>query len=145
MVRKDAERLFALAEERKQAAKAARTTSEALSAAVETARAKIESSRGQAAERFAGMSGADFLYFRHQGDSRHAFAVALAEDKENYNVEVKPLAIYSVEQHRGVGFLEPARASSPSLEEGDKRFEEYFLKGRKGEIRTSSGPPSKGN
>jgi hypothetical protein len=45
--------------------------------------------------------------------------------------------VYSVDRQRGVAFLEPARAQSPSLEEGDRRFEDYFLKGRKGEIRVN--------
>ena len=51
--------------------------------------------------------------------------------------KVKPLAVYQVDRSRGVAFLEPARASAPSLEEGDRRFEDYFLKGRKGEVRAS--------
>jgi len=37
-----------------------------------------------------------------------------------------------VEQKRGVTFLEPARERPASVDEGDKRFEEYFLQGRKG-------------
>jgi len=63
--------------------------------------------------------------------------VSLVEDKDGYNIEVKPLAVYSIDRQRGVAFLEPARAAAPSLEEGDKRFEDYFLKGRKGEIRVN--------
>ena len=53
------------------------------------------------------------------------------------NVEVTPLSVYSVERQRGVSFLEPAREKAPSTEEGDKRFEEYFLTGRKGEVRSA--------
>jgi hypothetical protein len=66
-----------------------------------------------------------------------AYCVPLIEDQESYNVDVKALSIYSVERQRGVSFLEPAVAGPPSVEEGDRRFEEYFLTGRKGEVRSA--------
>ncbi|MEW5743079.1 MAG: hypothetical protein AB1938_29455 [Myxococcota bacterium] len=138
-VRREAEALFALAEERKKRAQAMRTDSEAAAAAVEAAKAKLEAARNAAVERFGALAGTDFLFFRHPQDSRHAYAVALVEDTEHYNVEVRPLAIYSVENRRGVAFLEPARAHASSPDEGDQRFENYFLHGRKGEPRRA--PP----
>ncbi|GMU61896.1 MAG: hypothetical protein AMXMBFR34_36590 [Myxococcaceae bacterium] len=134
-VRREAESLFALAEERKKRALGLRTGSEAAAAAVEAARARLEAARSAATERFGALAGTDFLFFRHPQDSRHAYAVALVEDTEHYNVEVRPLALYSVEHRRGVAFLEPARAQAPGAEEGDHRFEQYFLHGRKGEPR----------
>jgi hypothetical protein len=86
----------------------------------------------EATTRFGCAAGEDFLYFRQKDQASWAFCLALVEDGESYNVEVRPLAIYSVEQKRGVTFLEPARERAASPDEGDKRFEEYFLSGRKG-------------
>lgn len=136
-VRREAEQLFALAEERKKKAQALRTESDATATALEFAKARLDAVRSQARDRFSCVIGVDFLFFRAPGDSKHGYAVALVDDRESYNVEVKPLAVYSVERHRGVGFLEPARAAPVSEAEGDKRFEEYFLVGRKGEVRTN--------
>jgi hypothetical protein len=86
----------------------------------------------EATTRFGCAAGEDFLYFRQKDHERWAFCLALVEDGESYNVEVHPLSIYSVEQKRGVTFLEPARERAASADEGDQRFEEYFLTGRKG-------------
>jgi len=134
-VRRTSEQLFALAEDRKKKALSLKAAAEAAATALEAARAKLEATRTRARELFGAAVGEDFLYFRHRDDQRHAYAVALVEDSENYNIEVKPLVVYSVERQRGVGFLEPARVMGTSMEEGDRRFEEYFLRGRKGEVR----------
>ena len=135
-VRKEAEGLFALAEQRKQKTKELRAEAEKASAAVAAAQAKTRELLDQARERFGCATGSDFLYFRQKDNQKLAFCIPLVEDHDSYNVEVKPLSIYSVERQRGVSFLEPARADTPSAEEGDKRFEEYFLTGRKGEVRS---------
>jgi hypothetical protein len=136
-VRKEAEGLFALAEERKKRAKELKVETEACASGVEAAKAKVSALHSVAREKFGCATGTDFLYFRMKDDQRHAYCIALVEDREGYNVEVKALAVYQVDRQRGVSFLEPARASTPSLEEGDRRFEDYFLKGRKGEVRAS--------
>lgn len=136
-VRKEAEGLFALAEERKKRAKELKAETEACASQVEGAKAKVSALLSQAREKFGCATGTDFLYFRQKDDQRLAYCVALVEDREGYNVEVKPLGVYQVDRQRGVAFLEPARAAAPSLEEGDRRFEDYFLKGRKGEVRAS--------
>ncbi len=136
-VRKEAEALFALAEERKQKSKALRADADKAQEAVAAAQAKTKGLLDQAKERFGCAAGADFLYFRQKGNQKLAFCIPLVEDADSYNVEVKPLSIYSVERQRGVSFLEPARDEAPSSEEGDRRFEEYFLTGRKGEIRSA--------
>lgn len=136
-VRKEAEGLFALAEERKKRAKELKAEVEACATQLEGAKAKVSALLSIAREKFGCATGTDFLYFRMKDDQRLAYCIALVEDSEGYNVEVKPLAVYQVDRQRGVSFLEPARASTPSLEEGDRRFEDYFLKGRKGEARAS--------
>ncbi|MHB8877850.1 MAG: hypothetical protein ACYC8T_29505 [Myxococcaceae bacterium] len=136
-VRKEAEGLFALAEERKQKSKQLRAEAEKAAAAVTGAQARNKELLDQARERFGCAAGSDFLYFRQKDNQKLAFCIPLVEDHDSYNVEVKPLSIYSVERQRGVSFLEPARADSPSTEEGDRRFEEYFLTGRKGEVRSA--------
>lgn len=137
-IRKEAEQLFALAEERKQRSKALRAEAEAAAQAVEAAERNLQRLMNEARERFGCSTGAEFLYFRVRENAKLAWAVSLVDDQENFNVEVKPLAVYAVERQRGVAFLEPARAEAMSVEEGDRRFEEYFLSGRKGEIRSIS-------
>jgi hypothetical protein len=134
-VRALAEAAFAQAEEKKKQVQALRTEVEAASKAVETTREKLKATRAAADERFGCSAGTDFVYFRHRDDQRHAYAIALATDPTSYNVEVRALSVYSVDRARGASFLEPARAQPLSLEEGDRRFDEYFLKGRRGETR----------
>lgn len=137
-VRREAEGLFALAEDRKSRAKSLRTESTEASATVESARARVATLLAQAKERFGCAAGTDFLYFRVRDDQKHALALGLIDDAENYNLEVKSLALYVVDRQRGVGFLEPAKHAASSAEEGDRRFESYFLTGRKGQA--SSNP-----
>lgn len=136
-VRRQAESLFALAEQRKLKGKQLRAEAEAAAAAVDGASGQIDALLGQAKDRFGCSAGVEFLYFR-QRDQKLAYCVALVEDSENYNIEVRPLSIYSVDRQRGVAFLEPAGAEPPPPEEGDRRFEQYFLTGRKGEVRVTN-------
>lgn len=132
-VRKRAEALFGVAEQRKQRAKELKDESEAQAAALDAARARVSALKEQARERFGCAVGQDFLYFRHRDDQRAAWAVALVQDSESFNIEVRPKAIYLVDRQKGVGFLEPARATPLNVAAADQRFEDYFLKGRKGE------------
>lgn len=138
-VRRHAEALFGVAEERKQKTKELKAETANAASAVEAAKARHSALLEQAREQFGCSAGIDFLYFRHKDDQRMAYCVSLLDDREGYNLEVKPLGVYQVDRTRGVAFLEPARAASLSQEEGDLRFEEYFLKGRKGEVRASGG------
>jgi hypothetical protein len=134
--RQEAEQLFALAEERKGRAQALRGEAEATALRKERAEAEILTLLDQAQERFGCAPGKEFLYFRLRDDGQHAFAVALVHDAEAYNLEVRPLSIYLVEHKRGVAFLEPARSDAPLPQEADRRFEEYFLRGRRGEVKS---------
>jgi hypothetical protein len=130
--RAEAEARFQDAERLKAQSERTRAESERSSSEVSKLRAQVTRLLAEAATRFGCAAGEDFLYFRQKDQASWAFCLALVEDGESYNVEVHPLAIYSVEQKRGVTFLEPARERSTSTDEGDKRFEEYFLSGRKG-------------
>lgn len=134
-VRAHAERLFKQAEERKQRAHKLRGDADAVAREREAAESKLGRSLEEACELFGCAKGDEFLYFRQKESPKHAWCVALIEDTQSSNIEVKPLAIYSIDQRRGVEFLEPAVESRPSDEEGDRRFEQYFLKGRKGQVR----------
>lgn len=141
--RRVAERLFEEAEERRRRAK--QLAAEAESAGRD--RASAEGRRGEllaeARRRFGCAPGLSFLYWRHAEDKRSAFAVALADDPDGANLEVKALGIYTVGRQRGVAFLEPAREGlAPAAEEGDRRFEEYFLGPRKGARRDPEGGPT---
>lgn len=87
----------------------------------------------EARQRFGCVAGTSFLYWRSRDDERAAFAVALADDGEAYSLEVKALGVYLVDRQRGVAFLEPAREGRVATdEEGDRRFEEWFLGPRAG-------------
>lgn len=131
-VRAQAEEGFQEAEKLRADIARAKADSERASNEVSALKTQIARLLKEASLRFGCASGEDFLYFRHRDHSNWSFCVALVADAENYNVEVKPLSIYSVEQIRGVTFLEPAQERATSSDEGDKRFEEYFLSGRKG-------------
>lgn len=132
-VRSEAEARFQDAERLKAGAERSRLESERSSNEVSALRTQVARMLAEATTRFGCAAGEDFLYFRQKDQASWAYAVALVEDGDSYNVEVRPLAIYSVEQKRGVTFLEPVRGERPaSMDEGDKRFEEYFLQGRRG-------------
>jgi hypothetical protein len=135
-VRREAESLFAQAEERKQRAQKLRAEADASASAREQAQAKASEVLSAAKEQFGCALGDEFLYFRERDQSQRAFAVALVADSTTFNIELAPLAVYTVDRARGVSFLEPAVETPPSAEEGDRRFEAYFLQGRKGERKT---------
>ncbi len=137
-IRKEAEGMFALAEERKRRTRELRIEAEQSAAAVDSAKGKTRDLLDQARGLFGCASGEDFLYFRQKDNPKQAFCIPLLADAESYNVEVRPLSIFSVERQRGVSFLEPAHQNLPSSDdEGDKRFEAYFLGNRKGETRST--------
>jgi len=131
-VRVEAERLFKQAEERKQRAHKLRAEADAIAREREAAETKMADALKQACERFGCAQGDEFAYFRQKENPKRAWCIAFTEDSQNYNIEVKPLAVYSIDQKRGVEFLEPGLEVKSSDAEGDRRFEEYFLKGRKG-------------
>lgn len=143
-VRREAERLFQEAEERRVRAKHLAAEAAAAAQARDQAEQRRRSLLAGAREQFGCTPGDAYLYWRHSDDKRAAFAVALADDLAGANLEVRALAIYTVGRARGVGFLEPAREGlAPGAEEGDRRFEEYFLGPRKG-ARRDDGEPSSG-
>jgi len=134
-IRREAETLFALAEERKRKSVELRAQADAASSACEVAQTSVQGVLGRAREMFGCAIGSEFLYFQQKDNQKMAFCIPLVEDHDNYNVEVGPLSVYLVDRQRGVSFLEPAPGERLSSEETDRRFEEYFLHGRKGEER----------
>jgi len=137
-IRKEAEALFALAEERKRQSVELRAQAEAASSACEAAQARVKSKLNQAREMFGCAIGSEFLYFQQKNDQKTAFCVPLVEDHDHHNVEVSPLSVYLVDKQRGVFFLEPAPRERPSSDETDRRFEDYFLRGRTEEAHPDS-------
>ncbi|MGC3996571.1 MAG: hypothetical protein QM767_03170 [Anaeromyxobacter sp.] len=129
--RRDAERLFKEAEERRGRARQLRAEAEEAGRAVAEAERTRAGLLGAARERFGCVAGDLFLYWRHREDQRAAFAVALGTEPEGGALPVKPLEIYTVGRSRGVAQLEPAREGlALTLEAGDRRFDEYFLGAR---------------
>jgi hypothetical protein len=132
-IRREAERLFKEAEERR--LRAAQLRAEADAAGREhDAATQRRAELLDRARRELGCAAEDrFLYWRNADDKRSAFAVALADDADGYAVPVKALEPYAVGPQRGVAALEPAREGlSRTVEEGDRRFAEYLLGPRKG-------------
>ena len=141
-VRREAGRLFGEAEERH--ARARRMREDAARAADEFAEAERRQAEmlDRARERFGCVAGRSFLYWRQRDGARSAFAVSLADDAEGHNIELRALGVYVVDRQRGVAFLEPAREGLvASPEEGDRRFEEYFLGPRRGRAAGAAAGP----
>ena len=130
-IRHRAERLFKEAEERKARSKALRTEADEKSLQKGERAERIAQLLREARERFGCAVGEEFLYWRQRENQAGAYCVPLIADADSYNIEIKPLAVYRVEKQRGVEFLEPAREGHHG-DEDDRRFEEFFLKGRKG-------------
>ncbi len=144
-IRRDAERLFAEAEERRARAKRLAAEADAAARELRDAEARQAALLGAAREKLGCVPGTAFLYWRHRDDKRSALALALAADPDGANIEVTELAIYTVGRQRGVAFLEPARDGlGVGPDDGDRRFEEYFLGPRKGARRDDQeGGPSR--
>lgn len=131
--RREAERLFEEAEERRRRAKQLGADAEAAGRERADAAKRLGELMAEARQRFGCAPGLSFLYWRHAEDKRSAFAVALADDKDPEGGEVKALSIHTVGRQRGVSALGPAREGlAPAAEDDDRRFEEYFLGPRKG-------------
>jgi len=143
-IRREAERLFEEAEERRARAKQLAADADAAARDLRDAEARQAALLASARETLGCVPGTSFLYWRHTDDKRSAFALALAADPDGANIEVKELAIYTVGRHRGVAFLEPAHDGlGVGPDDGDCRFEEYFLGPRKGARREQEGGPSR--
>jgi hypothetical protein len=139
-VRKESERLFREAEERRLRARQIHGDAEVTGRERRDAEQHRARLLEQAAHQLGCAPGDRFLYFRHRDDPKAAFAVALVDDAESYNVEVKALGVFTVGPQRGVAFLEPARDGlARRVEEGDRRFEEYLLGHRQGVRRGPAG------
>lgn len=139
---RDAERLFHDAEQQRLQARKLREEADQAERALAEAARRRSSLLEAARDRFGCVAGESFLYWRHPDDPRAAWAVALAEDGAGWNLPVKPLEVYTVNRVRGVAFLEPAREGLPlSLDQGDRRFEDYFLGPRRALRREAEGEP----
>lgn len=112
-IRREAEALFALAEERKQHSGILRAEAEKASALCQTTETALRAVLDQAQRKFECTAGADFLYFRYNEDQKLALCVSLIEDRDNYNVVLLPLSIHRVGRQRGVAFLEPSFETPP--------------------------------
>jgi hypothetical protein len=136
-VRRDAERLFAEAEERRARARQLAADAGTAKAELRDAEARLEALRAAARDRFGCVPGVAFLYWRHHEDKRSAFAVSLADDPDATPSPVKALGIYVVGRQRGVALLEPARDGAGSTaEERDRKIDQFLA-------RREDGPPSK--
>lgn len=141
-VRRDAERLFEEAEERRVRARQLAADAEAAGRERREAERRRAALLAQARERFGCAAGSTFLYWRHAGDKRSALAVALA-DQDGLNVTVKALHVYAVGRQRGAAALEPAcEGAAAAAGERDRRIEELILGPRDGGREGEEAAPS---
>ena len=108
-VRRQAERLFASADEKRKEALALRAKAERAADQVSAAAKKIADALSSAKERFGCGVGNDFLYFLETENPKGVFCISLIGDRQNYNLELQPLCVYSLDPQLGVSRLEPAR------------------------------------
>jgi hypothetical protein len=137
-VRFEAERLLKQAEERKQRADQLRLEAQQAAQEKENSEAKVQTFLRNACNQFQCTLGEDFLYFNQRENSRKAWCIGLVDDEQNYRIRVRPLEVYSVDQKQGVEILEKAWEENFSDADSDRKFEEYFLQGRKGRVRDES-------
>ena len=131
-VRKEAEKLFAESEEGKRRAGDLRAKADSAASCTQAAEHELRATLERAREQFGCAVGGDFIYFVRKDNPKAAFCVSLIEDHDNYNLELSPLGVYLVDRQRGVTYLEPCAGITATAEDGDRRFEEYFLRGRRG-------------
>jgi len=145
-IRREAERLFKEAEERRLRSRQLKGEAEAATREVASAGQRIAQLLERAAREFGCLPGERFLYWQHRDDQRLAFAVPLQDDLEGPGAEVKALTPFVVGPQRGVARLEPAlQAAAVRAEEKDRRFEEYLLGSRPGVPGNQGGSGSGGD
>jgi hypothetical protein len=128
-IRRDAERLFKEAEERRARARQLAAEADVAKRELREADAALDALRAGARERFGCVAGRAWLYWRHADDKRSAFALALAAEPEGANVPVVALGIYVVGRQRGISLLEPAReGAGPTAGERDRKLEDLIGK-----------------
>ncbi len=139
-IRREAERLFKEADERRQRARQLKAEADAAAREEAAAAQRQAQLLERAAREFGCAHGERFLYWRHREDKRAAFAVPLVSEPEGYGLPLRALDVLTAGPLRGVAALEPAREGlAPTVEEGDRRFEEFLLGPRKGVRRAGPG------
>lgn len=127
-VRREAERLFAEAEERRLRARQLSGDAATAQRELREAEARLAALRAAARERFDCVAGPAFLYWRHADDKRSALAVSLAEQPEGAGPAARALGVYVVGKQRGVAALEPARDGAGSSAERDRRLDQLLAR-----------------
>lgn len=126
-IRREAEKLFAEAEERRLRARQLSGDAATALRELRDAEGRLTALRTTAREAFECVPGVSFLYWRHRDDKRSAFAVSLADQPEGGASAAKALGIYVVGRQRGVAALEVARDDAgSSAEERDRRLDQLL-------------------
>ena len=128
-IRRDAEKLFAEAEERRLRARQLSGDAAAAVRELRDAEARLAGLRASACEQLGCVAGPSFLYWRHHDDKRSAFAVSLAAHAEERDAPLKALGVYVVGRQRGVAAPEVARdGAGSSAEERDRRLDRLLAR-----------------
>jgi hypothetical protein len=135
-IRREAEKLFAEAEERRLRARQLSGDAATALRELRDAEGRLAALRTAAREKFECVPGVSFLYWRHRDDKRSAFAVSLSDQPEGPGTPAKALGLYVVGRLRGVAVLEIARDDAgSSAEERDRRLDQFLA-------RREDGPPT---
>jgi hypothetical protein len=125
-IRREAERHFKEAEERRARARQLGAEADVAEREVRAAEAAQDTLRLGARERFGCAAGRSFLYWQHPADKRSAFALALFSDPEA-STSISALGVYVVGRQRGVAYLEAAReGAGPTAGERDRKLEDLI-------------------
>jgi len=128
-IRREAEKLFAEAEERRLRARQLSGDAAAAVRELRDAEGRLAGLRASASAQFGCAAGPSFLYWRHHEDKRSAFAVSLADHPEERDAPLKALGVYVVGRQRGVAAPEVARdGAGSSAEERDRRLDQLLAR-----------------
>jgi hypothetical protein len=134
-IRREAEKLFAEAEERRLRARQLSGDAATALRELREAEGRLTALRATAREQLQCVPGVTFLYWRHHDDRRSAFAVSLSDQPDPAGTPAKALGVYVVGRQRGVAALELARDDAgSSAEERDRRLDQLLA-------RREDGPP----
>ncbi|MFH1808435.1 MAG: hypothetical protein ABIJ09_06815 [Pseudomonadota bacterium] len=127
-VRRQAEKLFAKAEEAKTQAEELRADAEAIARERERLEERERELVEDARSRFDAVLHEDFLYWQQRENNKRVWVSPLISDVNNYNISLRACSVYQCERGRGVDFLEPLIEQEKSLQE-DGRLDEFFSGG----------------
>jgi hypothetical protein len=130
-VRRQAEKLFAQAEQTKQHAAALRADAEAIARERERLEEREREVVEEARTQFDAVLHEDFLYWQQRENNKRVWVTPLITDVNNYNISLQAGGVYQCDRARGVEFLEP-HIEEHKVPTDDRRLDDFFGDGPRG-------------